>query len=117
MHRMDDRSVVRSMTRALVGAVILSLATCAAGAQESGDTERGRALATRICAECHAILQGAAKSPAPGVATFEVIANTPGMTAMALSVWLTTPHRKMPNLILSTQERDDVIAYITSLRR
>jgi hypothetical protein len=51
------------------------------------------------------------------VATFEVIAKTPGMTGMALSVWLTTPHRNMPHLILSAQERDDVIAYITSLRR
>lgn len=51
------------------------------------------------------------------VATFEVIANTPGMTAIALNVWLTSSHRNMPHLILSAQERDDVIAYITSLRR
>jgi hypothetical protein len=53
----------------------------------------------------------------PGPATFETIANTPGMTALALSVWLTTPHREMPHLILSAQEREDIIAYITSLRR
>jgi len=117
MHWKGDRSMVRSMTRAAVAAAILSSVTCAAAAQESGDKERGRVMATRICAECHAILPGAANSPAPGVATFEVIANTPGMTALALSVWLTTTHRNMPNLILSSQERDDVIAYITSLRR
>ena len=114
---MRDRTMVRCLTRAVAHAAILSTMIGASAAQESGDKERGRALAGRICAECHAILPGAANTPAPGVATFEVIANTPGMTAMALSVWLTTPHRNMPNLILSAQEREDVIAYITSLRR
>lgn len=103
--------------RAAARAAVLSTVICAAAAQESGDKGRGRVLAGQICGECHAILPGAAGSPAPGAAAFEVIANTPGMTALALSVWLTTPHRDMPHLILSAQERDDIIAYITSLRR
>lgn len=114
---MSDRFMMRSLKRAAARAAILFTMISASAAQESGDKERGRALAGRICADCHAILPGAANTPAPGVATFEVIANTPGMTAMALAVWLTTPHRNMPNLILSAQEREDVIAYITSLRR
>ena len=48
--------------------------------------------------------------------SFQDIANTKGMTATALRVFLTTSHPKMPNLILTPEERSDVIAYILSLR-
>ena len=44
------------------------------------------------------------------------IANTKGMTATALRVFLTTSHPKMPNLILAPEQMDNVIAYILSLR-
>jgi len=37
------------------------------------------------------------------------------MTAMALHVFSTTSHPKMPNLILKPEEMKDVIAYILSL--
>ena len=30
--------------------------------------------------------------------------------------WLETPHKPMPNLILKLEDRDDLIAYIVSLR-
>ena len=35
---------------------------------------------------------------------------------MALTVWFQSPHSNMPNLILEPSDRDDVIAYILSLR-
>jgi hypothetical protein len=38
------------------------------------------------------------------------------MTGLALAVFLRTPHRNMPNLIISDRDRDNVIAYILSLR-
>jgi hypothetical protein len=38
------------------------------------------------------------------------------MTATALHAFLTTSHPKMPNLILTPPETDDVIAYILGLR-
>jgi len=41
---------------------------------------------------------------------FRDIANTRGMTATALRVFLTTSHPKMPNLILTPTETADVIA-------
>jgi hypothetical protein len=47
---------------------------------------------------------------------FRDIANTPGMTATALRVFLTSSHPKMPNLILTPEETADVTAYILSLR-
>ena len=40
----------------------------------------------------------------------------PSTTAQALGVFLKTSHPTMPNIMLSDNERDDVIAYILSLR-
>ena len=85
-------------------------------AQESGDPRRGLAFAQSVCASCHAVLPAQYFSPRSGVATFKAIANTPGMTGTAISVWLRTPHRSMPDLIIEPQDQNDVIAYILTLR-
>jgi hypothetical protein len=47
---------------------------------------------------------------------FRDIADTQGITATALKVFLTSSHPKMPNLILTSKETADVTAYIQSLR-
>jgi hypothetical protein len=38
------------------------------------------------------------------------------MTSIALSAALNTSHRSMPNIMLSPDERADIIAYILSLK-
>jgi mono/diheme cytochrome c family protein len=85
-------------------------------AQDVGDVAKGRDYAARVCAQCHAITADTGRSPQPRVATFPTIANTPGMTAQALSIWLTTSHPTMPNLIIELEDRRNVVAYIVSLR-
>lgn len=92
------------------------LGTSLANAQQTGDERRGLIYAQRQCSNCHAVQAGQARSPLAGLATFKEIANTPGMTPMALVVWFQSPHPNMPNLILDPADRDDVIAYIVSLR-
>jgi mono/diheme cytochrome c family protein len=87
-----------------------------ATAQEPGDPARGLTYASANCADCHGILKTETESPRQGVATFKRIAETPGMTATALAVWLQTPHPTMPNLIVPPSDRADLIAYILSLR-
>ena len=86
-----------------------------AQAQETGDLRQGLAIAQRICAECHAVLPSEKESPRRELATFAIIANTPGMTGTALAVWLQTSHKSMPNFILELDERNNLIAYIVSL--
>jgi cytochrome c2 len=95
-----------------------ALATTAgsAGAQQ-GDAAAGHSFASEACKSCH-VVDPEEKSPrnlaiAP---SFRDIANTPGMTATALRVFLISSHPKMPNLILKPQQTADVIAYIISLR-
>ncbi len=99
-------------------AVAAAFATVPAGlsAQEEGDPRRGFAFAQQVCASCHAVERGQAFSPNPRAPAFDRIARTPGMTGMALHVFLRTPHRAMPNLILEADDIRDVVAYILSLK-
>ena len=83
----------------------------------TGDPLRGQAYVEDACASCHAVEAGALASPAGEAPSFQVIADTPGMTSRALTVWLTTfhPERTMPALVVEPEDREDVIAYILSL--
>src|SRR5947209_15759172 len=91
----------------------LSLLTVTPGlSQELGSAPQGKELAQTVCAECHAVERGAIRSPFADAPTFESIAKTPGMSSMAIRVWLTrAAHREMPNLMLKQEEVDNVIAY------
>lgn len=103
--------------RPTVALVVLAtvLGCHAAHGQSLGDVGRGNAIASRLCAECHGVQLGQS-SPRPESPTFERIAATPGMTDLAIKVWLQTPHPTMPNLMLPAADRDDLAAYITSLK-
>ena len=97
-------------------AVALFLMPGIAEAVEFTNPQLGLAYARENCAGCHRVEVGGAISPSPIVPSFESIANTLGMTARALNVWMQTPHPTMPNLIIPTEERDNIISYIKSLR-
>jgi len=86
-------------------------------AQDISTPGQGLVLAKQVCARCHAVEKGSTASPAAGAPRFEEIANTPGMTATALSAALHTSHATMPNLVLTADEAGNVIAYILSLKR
>lgn len=87
-----------------------------ASAQESSDLHRGREYAKRVCAECHAVLPEDKISPNDKAPTFRTIANTPGMSRIAIIVWFQSPHPTMPHLVPADDNLDDVIAYIQSLK-
>ncbi len=85
---------------------------------QAQDIPQGRQLALEVCAACHAVLAGQARSPIAEAPSFETVAATPGMTAAALNVWLTAQHHPtMPNIVLSQTDVEDVSAYILSLRK
>lgn len=85
-------------------------------AQELGDARAGLAYADGVCAECHAVKKGQRVSPLERAPAFELVANSRGMTEMALRVWFQSPHPSMPNLMLTKKLSDDLIAYIMSLK-
>jgi cytochrome c len=92
------------------------LVTAISAHAQDGNVAAGHAFARRACNPCHAI-EAEQRSPRRIVIgpAFRDIANTPGMTATALRVFLRTSHPKMPNLILTPEETEDAIAYILSL--
>ena len=85
-------------------------------AREPGNPQKGEAIARKSCAACHAIEAGEAASPNSKAPPFAPLAQTPGMTAIALRAALQTSHRTMPNLVLRKRRREDVISYILSLK-
>jgi len=84
---------------------------------QDGDIATGHAFAREACKACHEV-----EAEPPPSRMVEIgpalrdIANTPGMTATAIRVFLTSSHPKMPNFILTPEEITDVGAYIRSLR-
>jgi mono/diheme cytochrome c family protein len=75
----------------------------------------GATYAKQYCAKCHAIADEDA-SPEHAAPRFKDVANTSGMTATALTVWLQTSHPTMPNIILEPNDMSNVVAYILSLK-
>jgi cytochrome c1 len=103
--------------RFLLVASVCMLLLAPARAQPLGDAKQGQKIADRMCLECHPVSDDEYRQMGSRAASFQTIANTPGMTPLALSVWFKSPHRDMPNFILSKDEQEDLIAFITSLKR
>ena len=108
MNRMSNLILLASAILALAGN---------AGAQEMGVPAKGAQVARMVCAECHAVAPGDARSPNRNAPSFSTVAASGGMTSTALRVWLQTPHPTMPNIQLNAEDKSDVIAYILSLKR
>jgi mono/diheme cytochrome c family protein len=103
-----------------MGSVFAVALICAAGdisdAQQIGDAREGRRLAHAECAQCHGV-DKAAISRNLAAPTFEDVANTPGMTSIALTVALRTWHPSMPNFVIKGADAQNIITYIMSLKK
>jgi mono/diheme cytochrome c family protein len=109
------------MERAMVWSIAFMaslLAASQAQAQQIDRAKRGLFVARQVCAQCHAVEKRSRRSPDAAAPRFEDIANSPGMTATAISVALqTTPHRTMPNVRMNRDELSNLVTYILSLKR
>ncbi len=106
----------RRVAEALLVVAALAATAVPARAAGVGSAEKGLALARAQCAGCHLLGKEKGLSTNPRAPTFADIANTPGMTAAALRVMLSTPHESMPNLVIRGEAADSLIAYILSLK-
>jgi mono/diheme cytochrome c family protein len=99
-----------------LGAFVIVVTAGPVRAQNVPEQLKGAVFAQEICAECHAVQAGQPRSPNGQAPTFETVAKTPGMTAIALTAILRTSHRAMPNIILADDDLRNVITYIMSLK-
>lgn len=81
-----------------------------------GDADKGRLYAVKNCASCHNVTGSDARSPNNKAPTFKAVANTPGMTMTALTVWSRSTHATMPNLMIPRDDLENLSAYILSLK-
>jgi mono/diheme cytochrome c family protein len=108
----------RRTMRIVPGVVVLAMGLSASLAQAAGDTPDvsvGRALALAWCAECHRVAANQAREPRDDVPTFFSIADHPSTTETGLRVFLATPHADMPDIMLTREQMDEIVAYILSL--
>jgi mono/diheme cytochrome c family protein len=91
--------------------LLLAASFSPAFGQDLGERDAGERLAALNCAQCH----GPTDAPG-GAPAFATIAMMPSTTAESLNVFLQTPHATMPDIVLSPGDRNDLIAYILSLR-
>ena len=74
----------------------------------------GRKVAQDQCAKCHDVGVGAPALGREGP-SFVDIARMPSTTELSLKVFLRSSHRNMPNLMLTDDEADALVAYILEL--
>jgi mono/diheme cytochrome c family protein len=99
--------------RSCVIVAVLLLAVATGPALAAGDAQAGRQLAQQWCTGCHVIdssTQGADTAP-----SFPSIASRSAHDHGWVRAWLMAPHPPMPNLSLSRQQIDDVVAYLDTL--
>lgn len=96
--------------------MLAALAAAPSGAQEPEPSRAGLELARSRCAQCHAVERGNRRSIVADAPAFSIIAAVRGVSARALAAMLQTSHSAMPDIMLTSRQRTDVIAYILSLR-
>jgi hypothetical protein len=117
------------MSIARVVLISLTIASAAVHAQHYGlpapSPTMGGLVAERMCAYCHAISPHRASEIEAGAPSFMEIAGRPGRDAAYLRAFADETHlvtsagnppMAMPTAILTAMSREDVIAYILSLR-
>ncbi len=107
------RAILRSSTLGWI-MVIAASGLASAPAQ---DVANGQRLAAQRCVGCHAVegtLGKASKLGRPR--TLRSIADTERVDAATIAAFLQMPHARMPNLMLSRQDSEDIAAYIAGLK-
>jgi mono/diheme cytochrome c family protein len=84
---------------------------------DTGGPAAGQALAEARCTTCHVVTPGGTRETASDAApSFAAVARMSSTTNLSLRVFLQTSHGRMPDLVLSREQIDDIAAYILSLQ-
>jgi hypothetical protein len=75
-----------------------------------------RSLTLRGAGRYQGLVRESSVLPVPDAPNFADVADTPGMTAMALFAWVSTSHPTMPDIVLPPEDLRNVVAYILSLQ-
>ena len=97
----------------IVAATALVVSACATVTSRSGDATRGKAVVEKWCSLCHDVGGNSAMATAPA---FADIVKKLGRNAGYLRDFIDDDHFPMTMHRLFERERNDVLAYLVSLR-
>jgi mono/diheme cytochrome c family protein len=80
------------------------------------DPVQGKALAERLCTNCHLVGSAQQSRANADVPSFHEIGNREGQTAGAITAHIILPKHPMPQISVTKSELADLSAYILSLR-
>jgi mono/diheme cytochrome c family protein len=108
---------MRGIAIGLVGiSALLAGAAAAQQATRQPDPALGRQVAVIHCRSCHLVSHDD-RGPVPdGVPSFVAIAARDGATEAGIRAAILGPHPVMPDPPITSQQTDDVAAYIMTLR-
>jgi mono/diheme cytochrome c family protein len=100
-----------------LGLVLLAVpgAASAGGVTSKPDPVSGKALAERLCTNCH-IVNADQQQAIADIPSFKEIGSRPGQTEGAVMAFIVLPKHPMPQIPLTKSELADLSAYILSLR-
>ena len=93
--------------------VLTALLGYAPMAFAAANADAGRQLVERSCSTCHAM--NSAAEATDGAPPLSTLARSNRERPAWIRGWLMAPHPPMPNISLSRQQIDDVIAYLSTL--
>ena len=97
--------------------LLLFVPLAAAGVTSQPDPVSGKALAEKLCTNCHLVDSAQQQQPVNAdVPSFHEIANREGQTLGAITARIMLPKHPMPTIPLTKAELADLAAYILSLR-
>jgi mono/diheme cytochrome c family protein len=83
---------------------------------QAGDVANGFKRAKQVCSECHVVAAGVGGGGTDGAPPFETIPNQLKRSEAQIKAFLSRPHGRMPDFVMTRREIDDLTAYIMSLR-
>jgi mono/diheme cytochrome c family protein len=108
---------VRRVLRCVIVVTVLGAMSVAVLAQTAASIARGKDLAERACAGCHAITGNEPRTiQGRLVPSLTSIAGGPNATTERLKAIISTPRHPMPATNLALSEINDLTAYIRSLQ-
>ena len=110
----EEKRESRNRLAILAPLLVATASLIGPGAALATDPAAGLRLARHWCSSCHLVEPGVKTSDA--APPFPAVGRDPTSTPEKLHAWLANPHPPMPNLTLSRQQEDDIIAYILSFK-
>ncbi|HYD70821.1 c-type cytochrome [Azospirillum sp.] len=97
-------------------AALLAAAPALAATNGVGRPGYGKTLAREMCGECHVVAPDQKSGGDPLAPNLVERVQDAGITELALRAYLQTSHPIMPNVRLTVEQTDDIVAYLLSLK-